>query len=257
MYSVAKLAKISGVSTRTIRYYDQINLLKPSNINSNGYREYSDDELDSLQQILYFKNLGFNLDSIKTIMDDPNYNIVDSLEIQKQLVTKELTKQKIVLKSLDWAIKYYKGEKTMSNSQKFEAFKQDSVDNNEKLYGDEVRKKYGEKAFQESQTQFGNLTEQQYSQMSSYEEKLIADLNKINAENLNIDSATAKDAFENHKKWLKIVAPKYSPEYHLAMADLYEADSRFAKYYDSKTEAKSANLLVKIIRHFLTVPDRY
>jgi len=69
-YTVQKLGKLSGVSTRTLRYYDEIGILKPSRINSLGYRMYGSEEVNKLQQILFYRELGVNLESIKEIIKE-------------------------------------------------------------------------------------------------------------------------------------------------------------------------------------------
>ena len=71
-YTVKELSKISGISTRTLRYYDQIELLVPPRLNSNGYRIYGDNEVDILQQILFYRELGVSLGEIKKLLSFPD-----------------------------------------------------------------------------------------------------------------------------------------------------------------------------------------
>jgi DNA-binding transcriptional MerR regulator len=78
-YTIQKLAKLAGVSKRTLRYYDEIDLLKPARINSSGYRIYSQKEVDRLQQILFYRELGVDLHSIKEIMTDPTFDRAKAL----------------------------------------------------------------------------------------------------------------------------------------------------------------------------------
>ena len=82
-YSIKKLSQIAGVSTRTLRYYDEINLLKPARINSSGYRIYGAKEVDRLQQILFYKELGLNLDHIKEIINNPKFDKISALKEHK------------------------------------------------------------------------------------------------------------------------------------------------------------------------------
>lgn len=70
-YTIQKLSQLAGISTRTLRYYDEIGLLKPDRINSSGYRIYGATEVDRLQQILFYRELGVKLDSIKEIITSP------------------------------------------------------------------------------------------------------------------------------------------------------------------------------------------
>jgi DNA-binding transcriptional MerR regulator len=73
-YSSNRLTKISGVSARTLRFYDEIGLLKPKRVASSGYRIYGQCEVDSLQQILFYRELGFSLDEIKNFLTSPDLN---------------------------------------------------------------------------------------------------------------------------------------------------------------------------------------
>lgn len=79
-YTVSKLAKMAGVSNRTLRYYDQIGLLKPARINSSGYRIYGQEEIDLLQQILFYRELESSIDEIKSIINQPAFNQVNALK---------------------------------------------------------------------------------------------------------------------------------------------------------------------------------
>lgn len=81
-YTVQKLAQLAGVSTRTLRYYDEIGILKPARINSSGYRIYSQAEVDRLQQILLYRTLGVRLDIIKDILTAPSFDALTALKLR-------------------------------------------------------------------------------------------------------------------------------------------------------------------------------
>jgi DNA-binding transcriptional MerR regulator len=78
-YTINELARLAGVSTRTLRYYDQINLLKPAFVNPSGYRIYGSAEVDLLHTILLYKELGFELNQIKAIIYDPEFDLEEAL----------------------------------------------------------------------------------------------------------------------------------------------------------------------------------
>src|SRR4051812_29957137 len=101
IYTVNKLAKLAGISVRTLHYYDQIGLLTPSGVADNGYRQYGEKELIKLQQILFFKELDFPLEQIKQILDSPGYDKNEALKDQKQLL--ELKKDRLteLIKTID------------------------------------------------------------------------------------------------------------------------------------------------------------
>ena len=73
-YSIQKLSRLSGVTTRTLRWYDEIGLLKPSRVAESGYRYYGSAEVDRLQDILYYRALGVELAQIKACLDDPSFD---------------------------------------------------------------------------------------------------------------------------------------------------------------------------------------
>ena len=78
-YTIQKLAHLAGVSTRTLRYYDEVRILKPARINSSGYRIYSQKEVDRLQQILFYRALEVGIDEIKQLLLNPSYDELDAL----------------------------------------------------------------------------------------------------------------------------------------------------------------------------------
>lgn len=85
MKSISQIAKLTGVSTRTLQYYDEIGLLKPTKLTAAGYRMYDDDALQTLQQILFFRELGFPLKEIKQILQQPHFDRINAFKRQKEL----------------------------------------------------------------------------------------------------------------------------------------------------------------------------
>ncbi|GAE88277.1 transcriptional activator tipA [Acetivibrio straminisolvens JCM 21531] len=83
-YTVQKLASLAGVSARTLRYYDELGILKPARINSSGYRIYGQKEVDTLQQILFYRELGVSLDCIKDIITSPSFDPLTALKEHRE-----------------------------------------------------------------------------------------------------------------------------------------------------------------------------
>ena len=86
---ISEVAKLTGITVRTLHYYDEIGLLKPSEITEAGYRLYSREDLEILQQILFFRELDFPLSQIKEIMNNPNYDKEEALKKQKELLIQQ------------------------------------------------------------------------------------------------------------------------------------------------------------------------
>ncbi|WP_288222384.1 MerR family transcriptional regulator [uncultured Clostridium sp.] len=245
-YTIKKLAEIAGVSTRTLRYYDEIGLLKPCRINSSGYRIYGEKEVDILQQILIYRSMDIKLEDIQNIIMDPSFDICKSLiEHRESLISRRNQLDQLIL-TVEKTIEYKKGEINMSNKEKFEGFKKEHLKKNEEKYGKEIRDKYGKKTIEESNKKFLNMSKEDFDEMSRTEEKVFNGLIEI-YETKDINSEVAREIYENHKKWLSFTWPNYSKEAHMGLAEMYVADERFAKYYNDKAGKEVVNILRDII----------
>ena len=121
-YSVKKLAVISGVSVRTLHFYDELGLLKPAYLGANGYRFYQEPQLLALQQILFYRELGFELKEIKRILDRADFEKVAALESHRQVLEKNLTRTRSLLETIDKTIQHLKGTKKMKSEELFAGF---------------------------------------------------------------------------------------------------------------------------------------
>lgn len=111
MKSISQVAKLTGVSIRTLQYYDEIGLLKPSKLTASGYRMYDGDALQTLQQILFFKELGFSLKEIKEILEKPDFDRVAAFKKQKELFLLKRDRLDRLIRLLE---RLEKGEQCMS-----------------------------------------------------------------------------------------------------------------------------------------------
>ena len=141
---INEVSKITGVSIRTLHYYDKIGILVPTKLD-NGYRIYSKDDLNKLQKILFYKYLNFRLSDIANILKD-NSNSLIILEEQHKLLLEEKKKIENIIKIVEKTIKDYKGEINMSIEEKFEGFKKEDM----KKYERAAKEKYGIDVIEES-----------------------------------------------------------------------------------------------------------
>ena len=245
-YTIKKLAEMAGVSTRTLRYYDEIGLLKPCRVNSSGYRIYGEKEIDILQQILLYRSMDIKLEDIQNIIANPNFNICQSLiEHRESLISRRNQLDQLIL-TVEKTIEYKKGEISMSNKEKFEGFKKEKLRENEEKYGKEIRDKYGKETVEASNKKFMNLSEEDFNEMQRLESEMFDNLLKV-SDSGDLDSEEAKKVYGNHKKWLCFSWPSYSKEAHAGLAEMYVADERFAKYYNDKAGKEVVEILRDII----------
>ncbi|VVC75734.1 HTH-type transcriptional activator mta [Aquicella siphonis] len=121
-YTVKKLAKLSGVSIRTLHFYDEIGLLKPAYYGDNRYRYYQEEQLLMLQQILFYRELGFALDDIQRIIDSDDFNQIDALNSHRQVLERNLDRTKQLIKTIDKTIDHLRGKTTMKNEELYYGF---------------------------------------------------------------------------------------------------------------------------------------
>lgn len=121
-YTVKSLSKLSGVTVRTLYFYEEIGLLKPAYYGSNGYRYYEDSELLRLQQILFFKELGFSLKQIQKVIGKSDFDQLAALYSHQRGLSQEWERMRVLLKTIDKTIKHLKGKKKMKDKEMFDGF---------------------------------------------------------------------------------------------------------------------------------------
>ncbi len=247
-YTINKLAKLAGVSTRTLRYYDEIGLLSPSRDSSNSYRLYGQEEVNKLQQILLYRELGIPLIEIKKILSSKDFNRQKALEDHLSALLAKRKQLDMLIENVKKTIKAVKGEIIMSDQEKFKGFLKKLVDENEQKYGKEAREKYGDERVDRSNAKFMGMSEEQHAQL----EKLTTEFHetlKAAYQQGDPKSQLAQKACELHKKWLCFFWDKYSKEAHIGVTQLYVDDSRFTEYFD-KIAVGCATFLRDAVLHY-------
>lgn len=232
-YTVQKLSELAGVSSRTLRYYDEIGILKPARINSSGYRIYGQKEVSKLQQILFYRELGMGLETIKEIINSSSFNSIAALREHREKLLAKRKQIDMLLVNVEKTIASEEGRIVMSDNEKFEGFKEKLIEENEKKYGKEIREKYGEEAVEKSNQAFKNMSKEDYDKMISLEKEMktvLAEAFKTG----DPASELAQKAADLHKQWISMAWGQYSKEAHAGVAQMYVDDERFTAYYDKE-----------------------
>jgi DNA-binding transcriptional MerR regulator len=230
-YTIQKLGNLAGVSTRTLRYYDEIGLLKPARTSSSGYRIYGQREVDLLQQILFYRELGLSLEDIRSIVTEPGFDGTRALREHRNQLLDKRKQLDALIANVEKTMASQEGRITMSDREKFEGFKRQLIDENEQKYGQEIREKYGEATVEKSNRKLMNMTEEEYEKVT----QLANEVNATLAEAFKTGDPAgelAQKAADLHKQWLTFYWSEYSKEAHAGLAQMYVDDERFTAYYD-------------------------
>lgn len=232
-YTVHKLSQLAGVSTRTLRYYDEIDILSPARINSSGYRIYGEKEVDRLQQILFYRELGVSLEDIKKIMNEPSFDGEAALKEHRKQLLEKRKQLDLLIANVEKTLAQSERGIRMSNQEKFEGFKQKMIEDNEKEYGKEIREKYGEEKVNRSNDKLKNMNEEEYKEVKALEESVKEALAEAFATG-NPAGELAQKAADLHRQWLTYYWSDYSKGAHVGLTNMYVQDERFRAYYDEK-----------------------
>ena len=248
-YGIKEVANLTGLTTRTLRYYDEIDLLKPSRVGDNGYRFYESKELEILQQIMFYRKRGFELKQIKDILDNPEFDVAKALK--EHLANLEEQKSNIdsLIQNIKMTLLAMEGEYEMADKERFEAFKEDLIKENEAKYGAEIREKYGDETIDASNAKIMGMSEEKYNRFKALEEEIKEKLNEAVAAKMNPADEIGKTITQLHKEWIMMTWKTYSSEAHKGLSKMYVFDDRFKAYYDDKVLG-CADFLQKAIEHW-------
>lgn len=248
-YRVSQLSKVAGVSVRTLHYYDRIGLLSPERKGGNGYRVYGQKEVELLQQILFYREMGLPLSEIRKIVRARDYDAIAALRSHLSELKAKREQIGRLIANVEKTIAAAKGETTMSDKERFEGFKRKIIDDNEKAYGKELREKYGEDAVEAGNAKIMGLTREQYAQAEELSRRINETLKEAFVTG-DPAGESAQEACRMHKKWLGYYWGAYSKEAHLGLAQTYVDDPRFTKYFDENAAPGCAAFFLEAMKIF-------
>lgn len=248
-YTVKQLADLAGVTPRTLRWYDARGLLKPAAATPAGYRLYGPAELDRLQQILFYRELGLGLEQIKAVLDASDFDRQGAL--QSHLSQLELRRERLdaLILTVRKAIDETKGGPKVSDKEKFEAFKRRTVAENEAKYGAELRAAYGGEAVDGANAKLERMTPEDYDGWQALGRELAEALSAAVRAGERPDGPEGARIAQLHKRWLSGVWKRYEPNAHRGVVELYVSDPRFTAYYDGETPGCAAFLRDAVRSH--------
>jgi DNA-binding transcriptional MerR regulator len=238
---VKEVADLVGISVRTLHYYDEIGLLTPEETTESGYRLYSDENLETLQQILFFKELGFPLKKIKEIINSPSFDRHEALVLQQKMLLEKRKRLDKMIATIEKTLQHMKGEIQMTNKEKFEGF-----DFSHNPYEQEARELWGDEAVDKANAKLGNMTKEEQEAMTKEMNSIYQKLASLR--NGSPESDEAQAAIKEWYDFLNNNFGNYSLEAFKGLGQMYVDDERFTKNIDQFGEG-----LAKFMRDAMAV----
>lgn len=240
--SISETAKLSGVSVRTLHYYDEIGLLQPTHIAESGYRYYDEDALEQLQQILFYRELEFPLKEIKLILSSPEYDRYQALQAQQELL---LLKKERLEQLISLVGKQLKGEKVMS----FQEFDKKTIDETKKKYAAEAKERWGNTdAYKESISKTNSYSDEDWAKINAEFNQILLEFAKLRS-----SAPDSKEAQAAVLKWKTYITKHYyncTDEILAGLGLMYSHDERFTKSIDQAGEG-TAEIMSAAIAKFV------
>ena len=249
-YSIQNLARLSGVTTRTLRWYDQIGLLKPSRVAESGYRYYGPAEVDRLRDILCYRALGVELAQIQACLDDPAFDRLTALRDHLAALEEKRGQLEQLICAVKETIRAEERKEPMNDEKKFEVWKKQVVARNEEIYGQEVRAKYGDCAMDEANGAVLGLTAEAYQEWKDLGQEIQRRLERAVETGLSPDSQEGQAIAHCHRRWLALSGTPYDTAKHRGIVELYVTDHRFTAYYDGRVSG-CARFLRDAVAHWI------
>ena len=222
-HTVKTVAEIAGASVRTLHHYDQIGLLKPAAVSGAGYRLYDERDLQKLQQILFFKELGFDLKEIKRILSDPHFDRQDALLKHRKLLLERQQRLRQLIKSVDHTLKAIQRGKPMDATM-FEGF-------DPSQYEEEARRRWGNTdAWKESQRRGRSYTPADWEQIKKEGGQIIGRI--VSVMDRGPADPKAQEAIAAHHRQIDQRFYTCTPEIYRGLANAYADDPGFREFYE-------------------------
>ena len=232
-YSVGQVAGFAGVTVRTLHHYDEIGLLVPGERTHAGHRRYSDADLDRLQQILFYRELGFPLDEVAALLDDQATGRADPrahLRRQHELLTARIEKLQKMATAVEHAMEARTMGINLTPEERFEVF----GDNDPEQYAEETEQRWGgTEAYAESQRRAARYTKEDWKRLQAEVDDWTQRYVALMTAGEGPTGEAAMDLAEEHRRHISKWFYECPPPMHRCLGAMYVADERFKAHYDA------------------------
>src|SRR5579871_4489030 len=227
-HTVGDLARLAGVSVRTLHHYDEIGLLAPSGRSDAGYRLYSGEDLARLRQILFYRELDFSLEAIAAVLEEPHD---DHLRRQHRLLRGRRQRIDALLEAIEREMEARAMGISLTPEEQLEVFGTDQAER----WTEEANQRWGDTdAWRESQRRAAAYTKEDWTLIKREGDGNLEAFAQALREGAPPDSLRAMDAAEAHRQHICRWFYDCSTQMHTGLAALYISDERFARHYDQQ-----------------------
>jgi DNA-binding transcriptional MerR regulator len=231
-YSVGRVADLSGVTIRTLHHYDEIGLLSPGGRSEAGYRVYEHSDLERLQRILFYRELGFTLKEISTIIDDPNTDAMGHLRRQRGLLVARIERLDAMVDAIDYEMEAKTMDIKLTPEERFEVFGEFRPED----HAEEAQRRWGEtESYKESNRRVSKYTKEDWLKLKAEAEEVQNRLAAAFESGLAPDSEEAMAGAEAHRQHISRWFYECTYEIHRGLAEMYVSGARFRSNYDAQT----------------------
>lgn len=242
--TVSEVAALAGVTVRTLHHYDDIGLLRPAERTDAGYRLYDDGDVARLHAIVTWRSLGFPLDEVRALLDDPDQEPLETMRLHRSRLLEEIGELHARVAALDEAIRRAAAREPLSDADLRALF--DGFD--PAAFADEAEAVWGHTdAFREAQRRTARYTAEDWRALRAEADALHGEMATCMQAGVAPDTAKARVLAERHRAHISRWFYDCTAEIHRGLADLYDADPRFAGTYD-RVASGLAEWLVAAIR---------
>lgn len=230
MKTVGEVSQATGVTVRTLHHYDEIGLLSPRERSEAGYRLYSYHDLERLQEVLVWRQLGFSLQEIKALLDEPDYDRGSALDRQRELVQHDLERLSATARALDEAIEAHRSGIRQRVEKMFESFDNSQLE-------DETRRRWGNtEAYRQSRKRAARYGAAEWAEIRAEAEERLRALAELMRAGEPASGERARTAAERHRQHIDRWFYECSPQMHRGLANLFVTDGRFKRNYEQVAE---------------------
>ena len=228
---VGEVARLAGITVRTLHHYDEIGLLRPGQRSAAGYRLYSAADVSRLQAVLAYRELGFGLDEIARLLDGDLTPADELAHLRRQhdLLTQRIGRLRRVLATLDATMEAHMTGTRLTPAEKLEVF----GDHDPEQYAEEVEQRWGDTdAYRESARRTEAYGKQDWLRIKAEAQDVTDRLSRLMADGVPAASPEAMDAARAHREHISRWFYDCPPAMHAGLADMYLADERFTRHYE-------------------------